>query len=69
MRAGFWDIQEDMEDYFDVNENIVEGMYILADMFFDNRTIEMEEDELQQLFYSHGYYWTNTSKNKKLSNH
>lgn len=49
-------IQEDMEDYFDVNDNIVEGMYILADMFFDNRTIEMDEDELQQLFYSHGYY-------------
>ena len=49
-------IQEDMKDYFDVDDNIVEGMYILADMFFDNRTIEMDEEELQQLFYSHGYY-------------
>ncbi len=48
-------LQEDMEDYFKV-ENHVRGLQILADMFFDNRTIEMEEEELNALFYSHGYY-------------
>lgn len=49
-------LQEDMEEYFDVDDKIVEGMYILVDMFYDNRTIEMEEEELKELFYAHGYY-------------
>lgn len=48
-------LQEDMEDYFNV-ENHIRGIQTLADMFFDNRTIEMEEEELNALFYSHGYY-------------
>lgn len=49
-------LQKNLEDYFNVDDHIVEGTYVLADMFFDNRTIEMEEEKLKDLFYSHGYY-------------
>lgn len=50
------DLKEKLEDYFIINEGIVEGLYPLADMFYDNRTIEMEEEALRELFYEQGYY-------------
>lgn len=48
-------LREDMESYF-IIENHIEGLQVLADMFFDNRTIEMEEEELKTMFYEHGFY-------------
>lgn len=47
-------LQQDLEDYFEV-EHYAEGTEILVDMFLDQRTCEMEEQELQELFYEHGY--------------
>lgn len=47
-------LQENLEDYFVVGD-YAEGPEILADMFLDKRTIEMEEEELKELFYRHGY--------------
>ena len=47
-------LQEELEDYFNVGD-YAEGLRILSDMFFDNRSIEMDEEELVLLFYSHGY--------------
>lgn len=47
-------LQEDLEDYFEVGD-YAEGPEILVDMFLDKRTIEMEEEELKELFYDHGY--------------
>lgn len=46
--------QQELEDYFEV-EHYAEGTEILVDMFLDQRTCEMEEQELQELFYEHGY--------------
>lgn len=47
-------LQKELEDYFDVGD-YAEGPEILADMFMDKRTCEMEEEELKELFFSHGY--------------
>ena len=47
-------LQENLEDYFEVGD-YAEGPEILADMFLDKRTIEMEEEDLKELFYRHGY--------------
>ena len=47
-------LQENLEDYFEVGD-YAEGPEILADMFLDKRTIEMDEEELKELFYRHGY--------------
>lgn len=49
-------IQEKLEDYFIIKENSDEQMNMLVDMFFDDRTINIEEEELKDLFYSHGYF-------------
>lgn len=46
--------RQDLEDYFEV-EHYAEGTEILVDMFLDQRTCEMEEQELRELFYEHGY--------------
>ena len=48
-------IQTRLEEYFKVDDNIIEGMDTLSSIFFDNRTIEMKEEALKKLFYSHGY--------------
>lgn len=42
-------LQEDLEDYFDVS-NCAEGPEILADMFLDKRTIEMVRKSLRNYF-------------------
>ncbi|MDL2301954.1 hypothetical protein LJC58_06330 [Lachnospiraceae bacterium OttesenSCG-928-D06] len=57
MYMEFWDVnlQEEMEDYFFVDQNTFDKMDRLVDMFFDYRTIEMDEEELKALFYDHGY--------------
>ena len=44
-----------MESYF-VVEDYVKGLCSLADMFYDNRTIEMDEEDLKAMFYEHGFY-------------
>ena len=49
-------LKEGIEDYFLIEGIIVEALYPLADMFYDNRTIEMGEEELS--FWSFwGTYW------------
>lgn len=46
-------IQEELEDYFYPEDNW--DWDNLAEMFYDNRTIEMSEEELKDLFYQHGF--------------
>lgn len=48
-------LQEELEDYFIIDENAYDKTDKLVDMFFDDRTINMEEQDLKDLFYSHGY--------------
>ncbi len=50
-------IQDSLEDYFtlrDSNERLWHPKDIYC-MFYDNRTIEMEEEELEMLFLQNGY--------------
>lgn len=58
MRIRFPDIKllEEIEDYLMIESDTVEEFYPLADMFYDNRTIEMGEEELRELFYAHGFH-------------
>lgn len=48
------EIREELEDYFFEDSDMYYLDY-LAGMFYDNRTIEMDEKELEHLFLDHGY--------------
>lgn len=48
-------IQEEIEDYFIISQNEDEKMGKVVDLFFDNRTLEIDEEILKNLFYSNGY--------------
>lgn len=48
------EIREELEDYFFDNSEIFYLDYLVG-MFYDNRTIETDEKELEQLFLNHGY--------------
>lgn len=49
------EVQEILEDYFVEDGSKLTQMDYLVDMFYDNRTIETSEEELEQLFWEHGY--------------
>ena len=48
-------LQKELKDYFVREKNLFIKADMLVDMFFDNRTIEMGEEALKDLFYLHGY--------------
>ena len=48
------EIREELEDYF-VDDLEIFYLDYLASMFYDDRTIEADEKELEQLFWRHGY--------------
>lgn len=48
------EIREELTDYFP-SDRAYGGLEYLAGMFYDNRTIEMDEKELEQLFREQGY--------------
>ena len=48
-------LQKELEDYFLVDQNSFDVNDKLVALFYDNRTIEMSEDELKELFFKHGY--------------
>lgn len=48
------EIREELEDYFFDASEIFYLDYLVG-MFYDNRTIETDEKELEQLFLNHGY--------------
>ena len=48
------EIREELEDYF-VDDSEVFYLDYLVSMFYDDRTIETDEKELEQLFWEHGY--------------
>lgn len=49
------EIREELTDYFP-SSPAYGGLKYLAGMFYDNRTIEMDEKELEQLYWERGYY-------------
>lgn len=49
------EIREELTDYFP-SDRAYGRLKYLAGMFYDNRTIEMDEKELEQLFREQGYY-------------
>ena len=48
-------LQKELKDYFIREKNLFLKADMLVDMFFDNRTIEMGEEALKDLFYLYGY--------------
>lgn len=48
-------LQDELEDYFIDKNEWYEPLDYLVSMFYDDRTIEMGEDELERLFWEHGY--------------
>ncbi|MDL2302211.1 hypothetical protein LJC58_07645 [Lachnospiraceae bacterium OttesenSCG-928-D06] len=48
-------IQDNIEDYFAQTEYDFEKMSRISQMFYDNRTIDMDEETLKDLFYKYGY--------------
>ena len=48
------EIREELEDYF-VDDSEIFYLDYLVSMFYDDRTIETDEKELEQLFWEHGY--------------
>lgn len=48
-------LQDDIEDYFAQTEYDFESITRITQMFYDNRTIDMNEETLKVLFYKHGY--------------
>lgn len=47
-------MRDELEEYFQYR-NISEKWDNLAQMFYDERTVKMSEEELKDLFYEHGY--------------
>ena len=47
--------KDNLDDYFIMNQNTEEKWDSLVSLFFDNRTIEIEEKVLRDLFFSFGY--------------
>lgn len=52
--APHMEMKEELEDYFEEDSNY-DSLDRLVSMFYDNRTIELEEEELEELFWVHGY--------------
>ena len=50
----YMEMKEELEDYFEEESNYA-FLDHLVSMFYDNRTIELEEEELEELFREHGY--------------
>lgn len=50
----YMEIWKELEDYF-VDDSKVFYLDYLVSMFYDDRTIETDEKELEQLFWEHGY--------------
>jgi len=48
-------LKEEIEDYFTMDEKGNVKIDYLADLFFDSRTIEMDENILKNICYSYGY--------------
>jgi len=48
-------LKEEIEDYFIMDQKGNVKIDSLVDLFFDSRTIEMDENVLKNIFYSYGY--------------
>lgn len=49
------EIREELEDYFTDDLNEFHRLDYMVSMFYDDRTIQTDEKELEQLFWDHGY--------------